>query len=94
MMQDNLRAMLIKAKVLQMFADIFAVFGIFLFIYIYLTQYQNNPTKALHDPMFIVSILVPFIPAAVLAFVASRKRAKIRQVIEQNNAAKSHTDNK
>lgn len=86
--------MLIKAKVLQVFADIFAVFGIFMFIYIYLTQYQNNPAKALQDPTFVITILVPFIPAAVLAFVASRKRAKIRQTIEQNNAAKGSADNK
>ena len=75
--------MLIKAKVLQIFADIFAVFGIFLFIYIYLTQYQNNPSKAIHDPFFIITILIPFIPAAVLAFVASRKRSKIRALIEE-----------
>lgn len=81
-MQENLRVMLIKAKVLQMCADIFAVFGIFLFIYIYLSEYQDNATKALRDPTFIFTILIPFMPAALLAYVASRERKKIRAIVE------------
>ncbi len=76
--------MLITAKVLQFCADIFAVFGIFLFAFIYFNQYQSNPTAAMHDPTFIVTILIPFIPAAALAWAASRKRRQIRAMIEQN----------
>lgn len=75
--------MLIKAKMLQMCADIFAVLGMFLFIYIYLSEYQNNVDKAMRDPTFILTILMPFLPAALLAFIASRKRKKIRALVEQ-----------
>lgn len=82
-MQDDLRMMLIKAKMLQMCADIFAVLGMFLFIYIYLSEYQNNVDKAMRDPTFILTILMPFLPAALLAFIASRKRKKIRALVEQ-----------
>ncbi len=39
---------------------------------------------ALRDPFFIVTILIPFIPAAALAWSASRKRAQIRKIVEQN----------
>ena len=83
-MKEKLRALLITAKVLQFCADIFAVFGVFLFAFIYFQHYQNNPMAALKDPTFIVTILIPFIPAAALAWSASRKRAQIRRIVEQN----------
>jgi hypothetical protein len=81
---EQLRAMLITAKVLQFCADIFAVFGVFLFSVIYFKTYQNNPLAALHDPAFVVTILIPFIPAAALAWAAARKRRQIRMIVEQN----------
>lgn len=83
-MREKLREMLISAKVLQFCADLFAVFGVFLFAYIYFTQFHQNPWAALSDPFFIVTILFPFIPAAVLAFLASRKRRQIRTLLEEN----------
>lgn len=83
-MKEQLRALLITAKVLQFCADIFAVFGVFLFAVIYFKIYQSNPMAAIHDPTFIVTILIPFIPAAALAWAASRKRRQIRMIVEQN----------
>jgi uncharacterized membrane protein len=83
-MKEQLRAMLITAKVLQFCADIFAVFGVFLFAVIYFKSYQSNPAAALHDPAFVVTILIPFIPAAALAWAAARKRRQIRAIVEQN----------
>lgn len=83
-MKEQLRAMLITAKVLQFCADIFAVFGVFLFAVIYFKMYQSNPAAALHDPAFIITILIPFIPAAALAWAAARKRRQIRAIVEQN----------
>jgi len=83
-MKEKLREMLISAKVFQFFADILAVFGVFLFAYIYFTQYHDNPWAALSDPFFIVTILIPFVPAAVMAFLASRKRRQIRALLEEN----------
>jgi hypothetical protein len=83
-MKKELRALLISAKMLQVFADIFAVFGIFLFAYIYFTHWRDSPFKALQDPFFIVTILFPFIPAALLAYLASRKRKQVRSLLEEN----------
>jgi hypothetical protein len=88
-MKEQLRAMLITAKVLQFCADIFAVFGVFLFSVIYFKTYQNNPSAALQDPAFVVTILIPFIPAAALAWAASRKRHQIRMIVEQQNEKNS-----
>lgn len=81
--KENLRTLLISAKVLQFFADVFAVFGVFMFAYIYFHTWQDNPLAAMHDPFFIVTILIPFIPAALMAFLASGKRRKIRALLEQ-----------
>jgi len=83
-MRDQIRTLLIKAKVFQFCADIFAVFGIFLFAFIYFNHFQDNPMAAIRDPFFVVTILIPFIPAAVLAFLASGKRRKIRMLLEQS----------
>lgn len=73
------------AKVLQLCADIFAVFGIFLFAYMYFTSYRDQMFVAIRDPFFVVSVLLPFVPAAFLAFLAARKRKQIRAMLEQNS---------
>ena len=83
-MKEQLRVMLITAKILQLCADIFAVFGIFLFAYIYFNNYNEKALQALHDPFFVAMILIPFIPAAVMAYAAARKRKQIRALLEQN----------
>ncbi|PZQ46058.1 MAG: hypothetical protein DI551_05845 [Micavibrio aeruginosavorus] len=81
--KEDLRVLLITAKVYQMCADIFAVFGIALFAYIYFKHFSQNPFQALRDPFIIVTILFPFIPAAVMAYIASKKRRKIRLLLEE-----------
>jgi hypothetical protein len=83
-MKEQLRLLLMTSKILQICADIFAVFGVFLFAYIYFNHWQDNPFAALRDPFFIVTILMPFIPAAVLSLLAARKRRQIRALLEQN----------
>jgi Na+-transporting methylmalonyl-CoA/oxaloacetate decarboxylase beta subunit len=81
--KEQIRVLLITSKVLQFCADIFAVFGIFLFAYIYFQHFQADPMSAIKNPAFVVILLVPFIPAAVMAYLASQKRRKIRQLLEQ-----------
>lgn len=84
-MREQIRELLLTAKILQFCADIFAVFGVFLFAYIYFKNFHENPFAALSSPYFIVTVLIPFIPAAFLAYLAARKRSQIRQMIEQND---------
>lgn len=83
-MREKARELLIAAKIFQMCADIFALFGIFLFAYIYFTNFRDNPFGALQSPYFIVTVLIPFIPAAVMAYVASKKRKQLRTLLEEN----------
>jgi hypothetical protein len=87
-MTDNIRGqlkpLLMSAKITQLCADIFAVFGIFLFAYIYFKVWNNNPWMALRDPFFVSTIFIPFVPAACFAYSASKKRKKIRALLEQS----------
>jgi hypothetical protein len=82
-MKAELRLLILSAKIMQFFADIFAVAGIAFFAYLYFQNYQNNPMAALKDPFFIATVILPFVPAAVLAALAASKRKKIKALLEQ-----------
>jgi hypothetical protein len=82
-MKNEMRSLLVSAKVLQLCADLFAVFGIFLFAYMYFEHWNNSPWRALKDPMFVTTLFLPFIPAACFAYAASKKRRKIRAMLEE-----------
>lgn len=82
-MKQELKVMIVTAKVLQFCADVFAVLGIFLFAYLYFNNFKDAPLSALKDPFFIVTILIPFMPAAVMAWQAAKKRKQIRALLEQ-----------
>lgn len=83
-MKEQIRILLMTSKVLQMCADLFALFGIGLFAYIYFKHFRADPVMALQNPEFIAVLLIPFVPAAVMAWLAAQKRKKIRQLLEQS----------
>ncbi len=86
-MREQLRRLLFTAKIYQFCADIFAIFGVCLFAYIYFENYRNNPAAAIKDPFFVVTILLPFIPAALMAWMAAKERKKIKALIESQAEA-------
>lgn len=83
-MRDQIRELLITSKILQICADIFAVFGIGLFAFIYFKHFRTDPMAAIHNPLFVVILLIPFVPSAVMAYLAAKKRKKIRLLLEQS----------
>ena len=93
-MREQLRSMLIAVKIMQLCTDIFAVFGVFLFSYIYFKQYSDNPASAIKDPYIVIYVLIPFLPAAMLAYMTARQRKKIRTLVEQiaNTLGEKTTD--
>ncbi len=80
-MNNELRVLLITSKIMQICADLFAVFGICLFAYIYFKHFRADPMLAIQNPTFVVILLIPFMPAAVMAWLAAKKRKKIRQLL-------------
>lgn len=83
-MRDQIRVLLITSKVLQMCADLFAVMGIVLFAFIYFKHFRADPMAAIQNPSFVVILLIPFLPAAVMAYLAAKKRRQIRLLLEQS----------
>ena len=83
-MKEELRILVINAKILQFCADLFAVLGIGLFIYLFYDNFNGRPLAAFQDPVFIVTVVIPFVPAAVLAAMAAGKRKQIKALLEQN----------
>lgn len=82
-MTKEVKDMIITAKVLRFCADLFAILGVIMFGFLYYNNYHGNGLNALHDPFFVVTVLMPFIPAAILAWQASKKRKQIRALLEQ-----------
>ena len=80
---QEIKVLIVTAKVLQFCADLFAVFGVILFAFIYFNHFDERALDALKDPFLVVTIIVPFLPAAVLAMQAAKKRKQIRALLEQ-----------
>lgn len=66
------RELLVKSKLYRTFSLIFVTIGIFLFCYMYVSNVNGRLMDALREPLTILIFLVPFLPAAVLTWVADR----------------------
>lgn len=67
------RALLIKSKVYRLFALVFALVGITVFIVLYLKNIEGQFFDSLRSPMTIVILVFPFLPAAVLSWLANKQ---------------------
>lgn len=67
------RALLIKSRVYRFFALVFALVGIAVFIVLYLKNIEGQFFQSLQSPMTIIILLFPFLPAAVLSWLAHRQ---------------------
>lgn len=82
--RDEARKYLIKARVYHIMALIFAVIGLILFIFMYMQYIKGRFYEAIQDPSIIVFMLVPFIPAAVLSFLANRLDKKLMHYVDSD----------
>ncbi len=64
------RKALVKARLYRIFAVFFACTGLILFILLYFKNIEGHLFQAFQDPMIIVVILFPFLPAAILSIIA------------------------
>lgn len=71
---------LVKAKLYRFTSLLFVTIGIFVFCVMYVQNIEGKLLQALKDPMTISVFLVPFIPAAVLTFLADSAEKKYRQL--------------
>lgn len=75
--------LVLKAKIFRFFALIFALAGMVIFVILYFQNVQGTFLSALTNPFIVFIVLVPFLPAAVLSFMAHRlERKYIRKYLQ------------
>lgn len=79
----------IKAKFYRFMATAFAITGLILFAFNYFQFSSGDFFYALSQPDFIVIILMPFIPAALLSWMAMRLEKKTEKMDKQRKGKTS-----
>ncbi len=74
------RELLVKAKTYGVLAWVFALAGFAVFVALYIRHLDGRLLEALADPATILIVLVPFLPAIVLSFKASKAQRSLRDM--------------
>lgn len=77
-----------KAKVYRFASMLFLTIGIILFCVMYVKNVDGRLVEALRNPGTIFIFLVPFVPAAVLSFLADRAEKKYSDAISSTKQVK------
>ncbi len=83
MSTNDARQFLMKAKLYRTFSLVFVTIGIFMFCFLYISQVEGRLLEALRDPYTIMIFLIPFMPAAVLTWIADRFEKKYLAAIKK-----------
>ena len=83
MNKERAREYLIKSKLYRFLALIFACLGVLLFAYSYFEQSEGgNIFALLRDPVKIIFLLFPFVPAIALSIMATRAEKKLSEFLK------------
>lgn len=83
-MDVETRQMLLKAKLFRLFALIFAVTGLVIFMVLYFQNVSGAFFSALTNPFVVTIVIIPFLPAAVLSWKASRLERKYERATQND----------
>jgi hypothetical protein len=75
------RELLLQSKTYRMFATIFAVAGLVVFFTLYVIFYDGKVMVALRDPLIILYLLCPFIPAIVFSRRAKKAETELQKLL-------------
>ena len=70
------RELVLKARLLRLFALIFAIAGLGVFLVLYVQNIEGTFFSALTNPFIITIVIIPFLPAVVLSWIARRVERK------------------
>jgi hypothetical protein len=76
------RELLIQAKFFRVSATVFLIMGILVSAVIYFKKIDGDVMEALHNPLLVVSLIIPFLPAAVLAKRADKSHKKLKALVD------------
>jgi len=69
---------LVKSKLYRFTSLLFVTIGIFVFCILYIQNVDGRFFEAIRDPFTVSIFLVPFIPAAILSFLADSAEKKYK----------------
>ncbi len=75
------RDLLIQSNVYRTLAAVFAFVGLVVFIVLYFNKVDGNLVEAFRQPLLIVSMIIPFLPAVVLSRKAEKMRKKVMELM-------------
>jgi hypothetical protein len=75
------RELLLKSKTYRFFGNIFAVVGLIVFLGIYATAYSGDVQVALRDPLIVIFLIFPFIPAVVFSLRAKKAETALQKLL-------------
>lgn len=76
------RELLLRTRIYRFTALVFAVIGLLIFLYLYFKDISGDVLTALANPAIVAVILFPFLPAAVVSWMAARTRKKLMKTLE------------
>ncbi|MFP4313568.1 MAG: hypothetical protein ACLFR0_04480 [Alphaproteobacteria bacterium] len=79
--KDSAKKYLLKNRTYKLTAYLFAFAGLFVFVALYLKFVDGQAMNFLTNPVLIIVLFAPFIPAIVLFFAAKKARRKAASVI-------------
>ena len=79
----NPKEYLIRAKFYRTFSLIFVVLGIIIFSFLYVANVDGRLIAALKNPFTLGIFIIPFLPAAVLSFLAARNEKRYYKLVEK-----------
>lgn len=77
------RQLLLKARFYRVFGLIFAAVGLTVFIAIFAYSYNGDVFIAVKEPMAFFIVIIPFLPACVLAWIADSSEKKAIRMLEK-----------
>jgi hypothetical protein len=79
----QIRELTIKAKFYRLTATLFFFVGGGLFLMLYFQKVDGHVLESLRHPFLIIALIMPFLPAAVLAKLADKSRKQILKLTEK-----------
>ena len=77
---SNPKEYLIKAKFYRAVSLVFVVLGLVVFMVLYMANVEGRLMEALKNPFTLLLFIIPFLPAAVLSFIADRFEKKYKKL--------------
>lgn len=76
-----------KAKAYRLVASVFALVGTIIFLFLYFRHVDGNIIGALKRPLLIPLLIIPFLPAVVLAKKADKSRKALIALLGKSGPA-------